>query len=246
MSLTEKIFREWDHENLTSDYDWNKQLDFFFADSGHDECAHRNRIMRLIMEDPIPSRWMEHCGNQTSTESSLSIYSVRSSVMKEARKIYSHYLQRHPKDLDRAVLVFSYWRQKHLEYDYENILERISAKQSLLHLFYRLNVTDTWLDEKMQRCGVSSPSTLKGEYDSETSDGFFASEMSSPRGLILSDEASDQQPDPDTVAEGLTLHPMRPSFHQGDSFDDHSCSCECSCDEECDQSQTTSAAISGK
>ena len=142
MSLTQKVFEKWDRDSLTSKYEWKNQLDLFFEDSEHSECEHRNKIMRLLMEDPVSSQWMERSDKQQSKKSDLSIYTIRSTVMREARMIYRHYRNKHPEDRDRAALVYAYWREKHFEYDYEDILGTLAAKQSLINRFYRLNVTD--------------------------------------------------------------------------------------------------------
>ena len=244
MTLQEKIFKKWDEESLTSKYDWENQLDLFFEDSGHDECGYRNKILRLLMEDPLPSQWKEGVKKKEFKESDLSIHRIRSTVMREARGIYSRYCRKHPEDLHRAALVHSYWREKHFEYDYEVFLEKSAAKRSLINLFYRLNITDSWMDQRAQHAINSSPSTMKEEDTySETSHFFGSASGSTHRGPIIAEEALYHPLKLSPIAGDLTSQSVSPSPCSTCSNDSHYCSFHASHNSGC---QYDGAGTAGK
>lgn len=245
LSLRQKIFRRWDKANLTSQYTWPKQLDLFFKDSGHAECAHRNQIMRLVMEDPIP---LQGSAGQQSMESDLSIHMIQSTVIREGWEMYRRYHHKNPEDLDRAALVFAYWEENHSRYNYENILERCLAKRSLINLFYRLNVTDTWLGKVVKDSDELSRSTFEEEYTTRVSGGICEFATNSRRQSILADHASDRSADFTNVEANLTSPAFSPSYHETDSIVDHYCSVEDSSDGRChyERNRSSSAKVGKK
>ena len=146
-SLVDRIFRKFDQDSLDSSDDWRKLVDLFLQDCSLDEYEHRNKIVRLLIEDPLPSQRMEETKQHELKEPDLSMDAMREHVIEEARQMYYRYGRKHPEAIRRAAFTFFHWRQKHSGYNYDDILERSLAKRSLITLFYRLNVTDPMLDE---------------------------------------------------------------------------------------------------
>lgn len=236
MFLQQKIFKKWNQKDLISKYDWKNQLNLFFEISEHKKCAHRNKIMRLLMKDLLSSRWMKNSEKQTSNKSSFTLYKIRSTMMKAARKMHVHYHDEHFQNFHSVELIYVYWRKKHIDYNYENILKKFSTKRFSINLYYWFHVLNIWSNKKMKKsvdviCLISmKQSVLK------TNDDVFDFESSDARRLIQSNKASNQQIDSNDF-ETNSMSLINFWFHQNDFFDDYCCSVENFFIEEYDQYQ---------
>lgn len=133
-------------------------------------------------------------------------------------------------NLDRVSLMYVYWRNKNFEYNYEDNLKKFEIKKSLINLFYRLNVTDSWLDARVQHFIESPRSTLKEERNSGIIDDVFSSGSSS-----APDKASDLGIESNNTQANSMSQSLSPSCCQSCSIDSHGCSFDDSSDEECYQ-----------
>lgn len=236
ISLVKRIFGNFEQDNINGEDDWKKQVDLFLEGSRHDEYEHQNRIMRFLIEDPLSSQGVEGSERHESKVSEYSIGTMRATVIEEARQMYHRYGEKHPGAIKRAAFTFFHWRQKHSGYNYDDISERSLAKRSLITLFYRLNVTDTLLDEIFEQfVDASSPASKEG-YDN---DGIFhGSESSDARGWIRGDETLDQHISFGNGIASSISHPLSFSYClQPSPTDSHCCSFEALSDEECQHGQ---------
>lgn len=154
--------RKSEQDSLYGGDNWKIQLDDFFEDSGHADCEHRYRILRLLVEDPVQESPGEgdHELHQLESNKELnpSLYTMRAIAMTEVSQLYRRYCNKHPEEIQRAEAVYISWRIKHFGYDYNDVMERSFAKRSLVTLCYRLKFKDTRVDEKLALSDDSSKS----------------------------------------------------------------------------------------
>lgn len=202
-------------------------MDLFLQDSSLDEYEHRNKILRLLIEDPLPSQQMEETEQHELKEPDLSLYAMREHVIEEARQMYYRYARKHPEAIRRAAFTFFHWRQKHSGYDYDDILERSLAKRSLITLFYRLNVTDPMLDELFEHFVDVSSSTSMEAYESVTHvDLLCDSGSSGAQELILGGETLERRISFEDAKASSISHSLGSPYCHLSPVDSHCCSFE--------------------
>lgn len=97
------------------------------------------------MEDAVqisqPEGDFEQKISETNQDLNFSPSAVQAMIMTEAKQMYLRYCSKHLGEADHAQKVYVFWKNKHYDYNYNDALERSSAKRSLITLFYQLEVS---------------------------------------------------------------------------------------------------------